>query len=125
MIDIQASVPPTNIVLGNEEPGGGTLGEAIRVKKIVKALNINKIILVTSWYHTRRVRLIYSSVFSNTDVQPIIIAAKKEYSKSLPSNWWKYRYQAMAVLVEFGKLLLAYLGVDSKLGFSDDPNVND
>jgi uncharacterized SAM-binding protein YcdF (DUF218 family) len=119
----ELGVSATNIILGHEKPGGGTLGESIRIKKIVKALNVKKMILVTSWYHTRRVRLIYSNVFSNTGVQPIIIAAKKEYSKSSPLNWWKCRYQAMAVLEEFGKLLLAYLGVDSKLSFSDDPNV--
>jgi len=117
----QLNVPAEDIILDDQRAGGGTLGEARRVRKVVSKLKLKKIIVVTSWYHTRRTRLIYSRVFSNTGVRCIIVAAKKEYSKSSPSNWWKYRYQAMYVLQEFPKLCLAYLGVYPKLHFSDDP----
>jgi uncharacterized SAM-binding protein YcdF (DUF218 family) len=117
----ELSVPSEDIILDQQSAGGGTRGEGIRVRTVASELNVRRIIVVTSWYHTRRTRLIYSEVFSGTDIRTIVVAAKKEYSKSSPSNWWKYRHQVVCVLQEFPKLCLAYLGVYPKLHFSDDP----
>lgn len=116
---VQLGVPEKDLLLGEKKAGGGTKGEAIRVKLMMDELGYNEAIIVTNWWHTKRTKRIFDKVFSGKNANLIVISAKKDITNV--SNWWKYRYEAINVLEEFPKLLLCYISPSSDLQFSDDP----
>jgi uncharacterized SAM-binding protein YcdF (DUF218 family) len=118
---IQCGIPKKNLILDNQVPGGGTEGELKRIKNVAKQRGYSKIIIVTSWYHTRRVFAIAKKLFKDNKKDVLIIAAKDDISS--PANWWKYRYVAIEVLEEFPKLFIFYLSPFFKITFQDDPRV--
>ena len=115
---IQLGVDKQKILLGDRKPGGGTKGESRRVKQMMLERNYKKALIVTSWYHTRRAEAIYEDSLSDTNLEVVVICARDDTSS--PSNWWEYRYVAIAVLEEFPKLLIYYLLPSSDLQFKDD-----
>lgn len=115
----QLNIPEDGIILSTYTPGGGTVGEAYRVKKDLLNLGIDSFIVVTSWYHTRRVHNIYKRVFSDTNIKFWIVASK--YGKDNSKNWWHYRYVTRRVLMEIPRLLISYLNPIFNLSFHDDP----
>ena len=119
----QLNIPTENIILSNYGPGGGTVGESYRVKKDLTKLNVKKFIVVTEWYHTKRVHNIYKHVFKNADMKFWVVASR--YGKSNLKNWWHYRYTARNVLIEFPRTCLSYLRPTFNFSFRDDPeNIN-
>jgi len=67
---IQAGVSPEHILMSTLNPGGGTLGEARRVRKDIETTeDIKSIIVVTSWFHTRRSHRIYSAIFKGSGIK--------------------------------------------------------
>lgn len=116
---IQLGTPQEQIMLGYRVPGGGTLGEVKRIKAVMLERKFDKAIIVTSWWHTRRTNKICEEIFDGTDMRVYAVAARNDVSN--PSNWWKYRYEALNVLEEFPKLLICCLLPSSSLTFNDDP----
>jgi len=115
---IQLGVPETDIIVDHQKPGGGTYGEALRVKRLVgKYLETKRILVVTSWYHTRRAKIIYEEVFQDCDLDVMVIPALRN-AESTCSDWWKYRYETGSVLQEIVKIATHYLRGLFK--FSDD-----
>jgi len=114
----QLGVPETDIIVDHQKPGGGTYGEALRVKNLArKRPGTKRILVVTSWYHTRRAKIIYEEVFQDCDLDVMVIPAVR-YAESTCSDWWKYRYETASVLQELVKILTHYLRGLFK--FSDD-----
>lgn len=107
-----------DIVLDCAPPGGGTYGEASRVLAVCRARGVKRLAVVTSWYHVRRTRLIYRDVFAESGVGIAVVPALR-HGASTPENWWRFRYQALNVLLEVPKTLLYLLKGD--LAFQDDP----
>ncbi len=117
---VQLGVDRSDIILSRPGAGGGTRGEAHRVKKELLGLpGVESFIVVTSWYHSRRVRGIYSDVFADTGLRFRVVASM--YGKGGPDDWWRYRYVTLNVLTEFPKLFLAFVDPVFKLSFQDDP----
>jgi uncharacterized SAM-binding protein YcdF (DUF218 family) len=116
---IQLGIPKEKVLLGHREPGGGTVGEARRIKSMMLENKFNKGIVVTNWWHTRRTKKIYKKIFEDTNIRIYVVVAKSD--KSNPSNWWKYRYESIRVTEEFPKLLISYVLPSSNLLFNDDP----
>ncbi len=115
----QAGIPPGRIIIGREQPGGGTTGEARRILALARKREFSRLTLVTSWYHTRRCLWIYREM--NTEDGPEVDVRAAETDLSGPGDWWRYRYQAVNVLEEVVKwgILLVWPGGDP--GFRDDP----
>jgi len=117
---IQLGIHEEKILVGYREPGGGTKGEVKRIGAMMLEQGFKKAIIVTSWYHTKRTNKICKRVFDGTDIRIFVVAAR--YDISNPTDWWKYRYEAIHVLEEFPKLVFLYLGSLLNISFSDDPN---
>ena len=116
---LQLGVANGKILLGDGKPGGGTQGEAYRIKRMMLQKGIYRALIVTSWWHTKRTQGIFNHTLSGTNMEAVVIAAKNDVSK--PSNWWKYRYEAIHILEEFPKLLIFFFLRSSNIAFSDDP----
>ncbi len=119
---MQLGIPEEKIILDNQLTGGGTLGELKRIRKIIKEKEYKKVIIVTSWWHTKRTYLMAKRVFKNDNLNFFVAASKSNISTS--SNWWQYRYEAIYVLEEFPKLFFFYLNRIFGITFNDDPALN-
>lgn len=123
IILMKLGIPRTNVLLGWRKPGGGTLGEIRRVKAMMTEKGYKRVIMVTNWWHTKRTKSICISEFKGTGISFYVVSPREGIST--PSDWWRFRYEAVNVLEEFPKLLIHYLFPSSHLKFSDDPgNVN-
>jgi len=111
-------IPEKDIILDGQRAGGGTFGEALRIKRLNSELaGVKSIVVVTSWWHTRKTRMIYRKVFEGSGTT-IVVHPAMRFSASKPWDWWKYRYQAMAVMQEYAKIAAYFFrGV---FGFYDD-----
>jgi len=117
---VELGVPNVDIFLDKMDPGGGTKGEMTRINHfMLNDIRKSKLIIVTSWWHTRRTRLIASQVLDKK-INFIVVPAVK-YGKSLPTNWWHYRYEALHVIEEIPKLFFYYINSFLSLSFADDP----
>lgn len=117
---IQLGIPEEKIILDNHPSGGGTLGELNRIRRVVEQKKYTKLIVITSWYHTRRTYSMCKRLFKNNNLKFFVVAARDD--KSSPSNWWRYRREIFAVLEEFPKLFFFYLNNIFKISFEDDPD---
>lgn len=113
---MQSRVPCGQILLDHSEPGGGTAGELNRTRAMITSRGYSSALVVTSWYHTRRLRALLETAFKNSKVSLAIIAAEEPTNVS---NWWLRRYIAIAVLEEYVKLIIAWLPFQPRFG--DDP----
>lgn len=115
----QLNIPADNLIFSYCSPGGGTVGEAYRVKKDLLEMGISKFIVVSTWYHTRRVKNIYNEVFSETAIKFWVVASK--YGESNSKNWWHYRYITRAVIFEVPRLFISRFRPTYNLSFRNDP----
>lgn len=118
----QLNTSADNIILSTQSPGGGTIGEAYRVKRDLLEMGISNFIVVTTWYHTKRVHNIYNEIFGDTDMEFWVVSSK--YGESNSKNWWHYRYITLAVLFEFPRLCISYLRPTFNFSFRDDPRIS-
>jgi len=67
---------------------------------------LNKILIVTSPYHTRRVQFIFNDVFADSGIEPAVISSG-DYGKLIPPGdpWWRHRQTLETLWLEFGKIL--------------------
>lgn len=116
----QLGVPEENILLDFQSPGGGTVGEAKRVKKFIdRQPGYRKIIIITSWYHRKRANKIYDRIFKETHYHVSILPALT-HSLYHADNWWHFRYQVITVFEEYLKLMLDPF--HGHLSFANDPD---
>jgi uncharacterized SAM-binding protein YcdF (DUF218 family) len=90
-------------------PGGttSTYDEAAVIKQYIQANRIQKIILVTSAFHTRRARWIFEKVFAGLPVT-LEMAATPEIGFD-QNNWWKNEAGLITVNNEYIKLAYYFL----------------
>jgi uncharacterized SAM-binding protein YcdF (DUF218 family) len=96
-------VPRKNIIL--EENSCSTKDNAKYSLQICEKLNIKKVIIVTSDFHTRRSYRIYNKYFKPAGIKVMV--------KPVPTaidfdNWWKYHEMADKVLIEWGKTVFYF-----------------
>ena len=83
--------------------GTSTFEEAEEILRYCKAMNIDKAIIVSSDFHTRRIHRVIKKQFKNTGVQVIIQGATNTaYDKDY---WWSYENGLIDVNNEYIKLL--------------------
>ncbi|MFZ5648660.1 MAG: YdcF family protein [Bacillota bacterium] len=98
-------VPRTSVIL--ERNSESTYENAVFVKRIVQEKGIKSILLVTSNYHTRRARHIFSKVFEGTGVKITTVSA--EDPKFSPSSWWKTHEGQQKALVELASMVIYWI----------------
>ena len=81
-----------------------TVEEAESLKKVVGDQPI-KLLVVTSPYHTRRARAIFTDVLPNAEVR--VVATPYE---SFDPQWWTDKHSAIAVILETVQTLYYHLG---------------
>lgn len=84
----------------------GTRDEAVLFEKTVKSLNLKKVLLVTSAYHTRRTLSIFETVFHDDDasVEIGITSPPTGQQTPPPFSWWISLFGWKIVAGEYVKL---------------------
>lgn len=93
---------PDEAVLIADIRGNSTRVEATRLLGYLKRDGIHSIIAVSSKSHTRRVRMIFHRVFGD---QIRVLVHPSRYDEFNPDAWWRKRWQARSVLMEYLKYL--------------------
>jgi uncharacterized SAM-binding protein YcdF (DUF218 family) len=81
-----------------------TVEEAWRYLHYMQARGLNRLILVTSSFHTRRSRMIFRRVFRGSKISISAQPAAPE-AEFNPDRWWKRRLDARTLFLEYEKLV--------------------
>jgi uncharacterized SAM-binding protein YcdF (DUF218 family) len=83
---------------------GGTHGEAVATREFARREGVQRLLIVTSPYHTRRALAVFRKVFEGTGVtlgvQPAI-----DDSVARPGRWWSGGYDRAYVVYEWAALI--------------------
>lgn len=82
---VRQGIPANAIVLLNA--GTSTAEEAALIADYLKNKNYRKVILLTSLYHTRRAKKVFSKYLQNSNIKLMVCGAKS--SRFDVWNWWK------------------------------------
>ncbi len=113
----QMGVPEQAILLDDRRPGGGTLGELRRLKAAMAQHNLHSVIAVTDFYHSRRVSSMLERIMRDTDIRATVSVAEPKAAE----HWWRRRYLAINVMLEYVKWGIWLIYGESQPSFSDDP----
>lgn len=105
---VQMKIPSEAIAILPESLDN-TAQEASAVHRMVTAAGHQRLIVVTSKYHTRRTAFAFSREFRGTPVRVLIRAS--QYDRARPDRWWTDRADFRYVTSELQKLLIYRLGV--------------
>lgn len=103
----QLGVPATAI---RTIPGevSSTRGEAkATAQYLLNNRDIQSVILVSSPYHMRRATRTFRREFRKTDIHCAIIPRASAYSDFNARRWWSHRDSAIAVALEYTKLIFS------------------
>lgn len=102
---VDLGVPESAVLL--ERDSESTYENALFVKKLVQEKGIKSILLVTSSYHTRRARYIFTKVFKDTGVRIVTVSAPdRKYS---PDTWWEKHESQQKALVEAASMIVYWI----------------
>lgn len=101
---------PENMIVLLDGVARSTRDEAVSVKEYLREnKEVTRILLVTSSYHSRRSKLIFSNVLRDLDRDVEVLARPSKYDDFDAENWWKKREDAKRVVLEYLKLGYFYL----------------
>ena len=109
MAAMELGIPKDMVVLldGNAR---STRDEAVSIREyLMENKEITTIVLVTSSYHSKRSKLIFSKVLKELDREVKVIARPSKYDDFDPERWWSRREDAKRVVLEYLKLSYFYL----------------
>lgn len=92
-------VPREKIIIVNAENVFDTMSEARLVGDYIGKLNIKKLTIVTSKFHTHRAGYIWEKLFQNKFRLNMVAAQDDPFD---PNRWWKSGRQIRALLGEYG-----------------------
>lgn len=104
MMLVKLGVPPEKIVA--PRVGTSTLEELLYIRDYMGENKLDTALLVTSPFHSRRVRMAAEKVFKGTGRR--IIVTTSRWSVIDLDNWWKAEKSLIIVQNEYIKLLLYY-----------------
>jgi uncharacterized SAM-binding protein YcdF (DUF218 family) len=81
-----------------------TLEEAWTCLRYMQARGLNRLIVVTSNFHTRRSRLIFRRVFRSSKIGISVQPASPE-AEFNPNRWWNRRADTRTLVLEYEKLI--------------------
>ena len=100
---VERGVPREKIVRFSHD-GGSTLEEAQSLVRIVKERKWRSVIVVTSNFHTRRVRYIFQHVFPQGMDVRVASARDGDFD---PEHWWEKRKSIKELTREFAGMVVA------------------
>ncbi len=86
--DLTGRGVPRDAVIRFPQTAASTREEAEALLSLVRERNWRRVLIVTSNYHTRRSRFIFSRVFPSTVEVRVVPAPDPDFD---PSNWWHTR----------------------------------
>ncbi|MBI2358414.1 MAG: YdcF family protein [Deltaproteobacteria bacterium] len=98
---------PRNAIRILSEPVLNTEQEVLLISRILEQVGGETVILVTSKYHTRRVKAIWNSLVGDTQKAIVRYAPEDPFD---PDRWWRNTRDALAVVRESMGLLNAWAG---------------
>lgn len=104
---LQALGVPVNAIRLVDGTAMNTVGELQLIARRARATNVNRVIIVTSRPHTRRVRSIWQSLIGASPRAIVRGTSRDAYE---PERWWRHTYDALAVSREFFGLLNVWTG---------------
>lgn len=93
---------PAESIQRIENPVSHTISELREIRDFASRQDWNRLILVTSNYHTRRTQLTSRHVFSGK-WQVAVVGSR--YDTFSPNNWWQEPRHVRIFLIEFQKLI--------------------
>lgn len=104
----QLGIDPAAISIFGENVDN-TAQEADAFREFALRARLNRVIIVTSKYHTRRTRFAFAREFRDLPLQIVVRASR--YDSSTPERWWTNRGDVRYVTSELQKLLLYWFGL--------------
>jgi uncharacterized SAM-binding protein YcdF (DUF218 family) len=83
---------------------GGTYGEALAVRLLAETRRLQRILVVTSPYHTRRAFATFRAALAPVGVQ-VGIEPSTAFSAATPQRWWSAPYDRAYVRYEWAGIL--------------------
>ena len=108
MIQLGIPADAVTIMSGNLD---NTAHEAEAFHAFARHAGWQRVIVVTSRYHTRRTGFAFRREFRGSAIRVLIRASR--YDESQPERWWRHRADIRFVTSELQKLLLYGLGLGS------------
>jgi uncharacterized SAM-binding protein YcdF (DUF218 family) len=105
---VQLGVPAEAIHI-LPETADNTAQEADAFQRLAAQAGWQRVIIVTSPYHTRRSRFAFRREFDGTPVRILVRASRHDESE--PARWWRHRADIRFVTSELQKLALYALGL--------------
>ena len=106
---VQMGVPENRITI---LPGGAksTKDEALVIRDYLEEnRNVEKVILVTSSFHSRRTKIIFERFFGDLEQEVMCLSRASSYDTFQAKRWWGDRESAKLVVLEYVKLAYFYL----------------
>lgn len=100
---------PAGVIQSLPDSVDNTAQEAEVLHRLVGQTHWQRIIVVTSRYHTRRTGFAFRRVFRGSPVRILIRASR--YDESEPARWWRHRADIRLVTSELPKLVVYGLGL--------------
>jgi uncharacterized SAM-binding protein YcdF (DUF218 family) len=100
---VAAGIPARRIVMLPYRVSN-TRDEAIAARDECVRRGIQRLLVVTSPYHTRRVQGVFGRIFAGTGATVGVMAARA-YSPAQPERWWMRAYDRAYVRYEWGAIL--------------------
>lgn len=92
-------VARNKVVVYSEEDAYDTVSEAKAVGRRLVGMGMERILVVTSKYHTRRANMIWRSLLGNQVEIRTVAAGCDPFD---PDDWWRYGRQTRWVMAEYG-----------------------
>lgn len=87
-----------------------TYGEALIIRDYLTGRDdVEVIILITSSYHSKRAKHVFTQVLGMLDRDIVIISRDSRYDSFQPHQWWRDRESAKRLVQEYQKLAYFYL----------------
>jgi uncharacterized SAM-binding protein YcdF (DUF218 family) len=102
---LQLNIPDSCIIVIHK--GTSTFEESIVIKEYCEFMKIDKAIIVSSSFHTRRISSVFDKNFKESKAKILVRAAPSLSYKN--EEWWKDEYGLLAVYDEYIKLIYYWI----------------
>jgi uncharacterized SAM-binding protein YcdF (DUF218 family) len=83
---------------------GGTRGEALAIVTFARQMELRRMLVVTSPYHTRRALATFRAAAAGTDIE-VGIEPSAAVSAAVPERWWRTPFDRWYVRYEWAAIL--------------------
>jgi len=106
---VELGIPAEAII--KESYADSTYQNAVYTKEIMEQRGFKSVIIVSSDFHMRRVKMVFERVFKDTDIELIYCAAKDPTFD--PDHWWSSNKSIMNTFNEYVKLIGYFFNRDN------------